>query len=52
MFAVSVSLVKNEVVNRLKNYETIIYEVDKRVALIRLTRPEMMNGLEAAQAKD
>jgi len=36
----------------LKNYETIIYEVDKRVALIRLNRPEMMNALEAALAKD
>jgi len=36
----------------LKDYETIIYEVDKRVALIRLNRPEMMNALEAALAKD
>lgn len=36
----------------MKNYETIIYEVDKRVALIRLNRPEMMNALEAALAKD
>lgn len=36
----------------MKDYETIIYEVDKRVALIRLNRPEMMNALEAALAKD
>lgn len=36
----------------MKEYETIIYEVSNRVALIRLNRPEMMNALEAALARD
>jgi 2-(1,2-epoxy-1,2-dihydrophenyl)acetyl-CoA isomerase len=45
-------LVKNKAVIYLKDYETIIYEVKNRVALIRLNRPEMMNALEAALARD
>jgi 2-(1,2-epoxy-1,2-dihydrophenyl)acetyl-CoA isomerase len=51
-FAASVFWAKNKVVNRLKEYESIIYEVKNRVALIRLNRPEMMNALEAALANE
>ncbi len=36
----------------MKTYETIEYEKHNRVALIRLNRPEMMNALEAALARD
>ncbi|MEW5783482.1 MAG: enoyl-CoA hydratase [Bacillota bacterium] len=36
----------------MSSYETIIYEKHDRVALIRMNRPEMMNALEAALAKD
>lgn len=36
----------------MKEYETIVYEKIDGVALIRLNRPEMMNALEAAVARD
>lgn len=36
----------------MKEYETIFYEKIDGVALIRLNRPEMMNALEAAVARD
>lgn len=34
------------------NYESIIYEKENRVALIRLNKPEMMNALEASLANE
>jgi 2-(1,2-epoxy-1,2-dihydrophenyl)acetyl-CoA isomerase len=52
MFAASAFSAKDKVVKGLKEYENIIYEVHKRVALIRLNRPEMMNALEASLAGD
>jgi 2-(1,2-epoxy-1,2-dihydrophenyl)acetyl-CoA isomerase len=36
----------------MSSYETIVYEKCERVALIRMNRPEMMNALEAALARD